>query len=303
MAMQWTIRNTAWLIGMAVMLASMGVTASSCRGGQDPEQPPSATRSEDDGKAATDRSGEGQAESEGEHEKATDQPEPFVPPVPPAASERVEERRALVDRHIARTYVGSPVVKNEKVLEAMRTVPRHVFVPSANRRQAYLDTPLPIGHGQTISQPYIVALMTDLLELTPDEKVLEIGTGSGYQAAVLAHLTPHVYTIEIIKPLAERAEKTLREQRYTNVHCRRADGYHGWKEEAPFDAIIVTCAAGHLPPPLWEQLKPGGRMVIPIGGQYEVQRLVVMTKLEDGSRRSETILSVRFVPLTRESDG
>ncbi|MDY7110513.1 MAG: protein-L-isoaspartate(D-aspartate) O-methyltransferase [Planctomycetota bacterium] len=301
-----SLKIVAWIMGAAIMAAALGLTAGSCRGGQEPGQPPptQAEQAEKDDKAATGESDEAQAESDEaeEDEKPAGDAEPFEPPSPPAARERIEERETLVDRHIARAHIGSPAVKDEKVLAAMRTVPRHVFVPAARRRHAYADTPLPIGYGQTISQPYIVALMTSLLELTPDEKVLEIGTGSGYQAAVLAQLTPHVYTIEIIEALAERAEKALRGQGYTNINCRRADGYHGWKEEAPFDAIIVTCAAGHLPPPLWEQLKPGGRMVIPIGGQYELQRLVLMTKQEDGSRRSESILAVRFVPLTRERE-
>jgi protein-L-isoaspartate(D-aspartate) O-methyltransferase len=300
------MKMIAWMVGAVMMLTAMGLMAGSCQGGQnqdqDQDQPPPA-QAEKDRQAAAGKPGQANAETEKTEEEAKGEAKPFKPPVPPAASERIEERKALVDRYIATAHVGSPAVRDEKVLEAMRTVPRHVFVPAAQRRHAYIDTPLPIGYGQTISQPYIVALMTSLLELTPDEKVLEIGTGSGYQAAVLAQLTPHVYTIEIIKPLAERAEKTLREQGYTNVHCKRADGYNGWPEEAPFDAIIVTCAAGHLPPPLWEQLKPGGRIVIPIGGQYELQRLVLVTKQEDGSRRSETILSVRFVPLTREGDG
>lgn len=194
-------------------------------------------------------------------------------------------------------------VAHKGVLNAMRSVPRHVFIPRNVRRLAYTDSPLPIGHGQTISQPYIVALMTELLQLTPESKVLEIGTGSGYQAAVLAHLTPHVYSVEIIKPLAERAAQTLRRQGYHMVKTRRADGYFGWKEHAPYDVIIVTCAAGHLPPPLWEQLKPGGRIVIPIGGPYEVQRLIVLTKTEEGKRRSRTVISVRFVPMTREKEG
>ncbi|MHC4949001.1 MAG: protein-L-isoaspartate(D-aspartate) O-methyltransferase [Planctomycetota bacterium] len=225
----------------------------------------------------------------------------FTPPRPPAAAELAEQRAAMVRRQIAEPRDGRAPVRVEPVVAAMRSVPRHVFMPENVRRRAYADTPLPIGHGQTISQPYIVALMTELLALTPDEKVLEIGTGSGYQAAVLAHLTPHVYTVEIIEPLARRAERVLAEQGYDeSVRCRRADGYFGWPEHAPYDAIIVTCAAGHLPPPLWEQLKPGGRIVVPIGGPYEVQRLVVITKEADGSRRSRTITSVRFVPMTRE---
>ena len=143
--------------------------------------------------------------------------------------------------------------------------------------------------------------MTQLLELDEDAKVLEIGTGSGYQAAVLAHLTSQVYTIEIVEPLYERATKTFAAQGYDSVRGKQADGYFGWPEHAPFDAIIVTCAAGHLPPPLWEQLAPGGRIVIPIGGPYQTQRLVVITKEPDGSRRSKTVLAVRFVPMTGEA--
>ena len=220
---------------------------------------------------------------------------------PPAAVEFSPERNDMVTRTIEHPRDGRRAVKDKAVIAAMRQVPRHAFVPKNMRRRAYVDSPLPIGQGQTISQPYIVALMTELLELKPDSKVLEIGTGSGYQAAVLAHLTPHVYSIEIIKPLAERAKETLLEQGYKEVHTRHADGYFGWKEEAPFDAIIVTCAAGHLPPPLWDQLKPEGRIVIPIGGPYEVQRLVVVTKTTEGKRQSKTVISVRFVPMTGES--
>jgi len=221
-------------------------------------------------------------------------------PVAKAADERVKERAEMVSTQIENPPFGRAPVSDPAVLAALRAVPRHVFVPDKVLRRAYGDYPLPIGHGQTISQPYIVALMSELLELTPESKVLEIGTGSGYQAAVLAHLTSHVFTIEIIEPLAERAKKDFDEQGYAEVRSRSGDGYFGWKEEAPFDTIIVTCAAGHLPPPLWEQLKPGGRIVIPIGGPYEVQRLVVLTKMPDGSRRSKSVLSVRFVPMTRQ---
>ena len=145
----------------------------------------------------------------------------------------------------------------------------------------------------------MVAYMTELLDLQPGAKVLEIGTGSGYQAAVLAQLTPEVYTIEIIEPLAKQAAKVHRDQGYDDVKSKRADGYFGWEEHAPFDAIIVTAAAGHVPPPLWEQLKPGGRMVIPVGGVYEVQRLLAIDKTEDGKRKSRSVMAVRFVPLTR----
>jgi len=249
--------------------------------------------------------------SDGGHESPASPPTPATQPAsadadaespaaPPAASERTAERERMVREQIAEPRDGRDAVRDPRVLDALRRCPRHAFVPQDERGVAYADSPLPIGHGQTISQPYIVAMMTELLELTPQAKVLEIGTGSGYQAAVLAHLTPDVYTVEIVQPLASAAEKTLKEQGYTQVRCKQADGYNGWKEHAPYDAIIVTCAAGHLPPPLWEQLKPGGRIVIPIGGTYEVQRLVVMTKTPSGQRESRTVLPVRFVPLVRQ---
>ena len=223
---------------------------------------------------------------------------PF-PPNPPAASERVKDRREMVNTQIASPRDGRTSVRRPDVLAAMRAVPRHVMVPSESQWYAYSDSPLPIGHGQKISQPYIVAMMTELLELSPNDRVLEIGTGSGYQAAVLAHITPHVYSIEIIEPLYRRARRILKAQGYDCIRLKHGDGYYGWPEQGPYDAIIVTCAAGHLPPALWGQLKKGGRIVIPIGGTHEVQRLVVATKQEDGSRTSRTIMPVRFVPLTR----
>jgi len=222
----------------------------------------------------------------------------WSPPMPTAVAERKQERERMVRVQIAQGFLGRDPVSDTAVLQAMRTAPRHRFVPQDLQDQAYADTPLPIGKGQTISQPYMVAAMTELLQLNPESRVLEIGTGSGYQAAVLAHLTPHVYSIEIIKALAEQAGSTLQNQGYKDIRIRNADGYFGWPEAAPFDAIIVTCAAGHLPQPLWEQLKPGGRIVIPIGGTYAVQRLVVVKKAEDGSRSSRTVMAVRFVPMT-----
>lgn len=231
---------------------------------------------------------------------AEEEAQKWEPPVPPASKQRVADRRKMVKSQIAEPGDIRTKVKAESVLEALRTAPRHVFVPKARRRFAYADTPIRIGHGQTISQPYIVALMTELLELDPDKKVLEIGTGSGYQAAVLAQLTPHVYTVEIIDALAKRSAKALKQQGYKDVKTYHGDGYFGWKEHGPYDAIIVTCATGHLPPPLWKQLKPGGKIVIPIGGPYEAQRLVVITKTKDGKRKSRTITGVAFVPLTRK---
>jgi protein-L-isoaspartate(D-aspartate) O-methyltransferase len=215
-----------------------------------------------------------------------------------ASSERADERARMVETTIQNPRDGREPVRDKRVLDAMRTVPRHAFCPPEVRDRAYDDSPLPIGEGQTISQPYVVALMTELLGLKPDSKVLEIGTGSGYQAAVLATLTKHVYTIEILKPLFERATATLKSQNFAAVHTKLGDGYFGWPEVGSFDAVIVTAAAGHLPPPLWAQLKPGGRVVIPIGGPFEFQRLVVIEKTLDGKRQSRAVTAVRFVPMT-----
>jgi protein-L-isoaspartate(D-aspartate) O-methyltransferase len=192
---------------------------------------------------------------------------------------------------------ATPTTLNAGVLEAMRRVPRHAFVPAAQRQLAYDNRPLPIGYGQTISQPYIVALMTDLLRLAPRARALEIGTGSGYQAAVLAELGHQVYTIEIVSGLAEQAATRLSDLGYDAVHVRRSDGYYGWPEAAPFDGIVVTAAASQIPPPLLEQLKPGGRMVIPIGAAFLVQQLMLIEKLAEGSIHTEALLPVAFVPL------
>lgn len=185
-----------------------------------------------------------------------------------------------------------------RVKQTLLEVPRHLFVPSAWRTAAYENRPLPIGYGQTISQPYIVALMTELLEPKPEHRVLEVGTGSGYQAAVLARLVRQVFTIEIIEPLAEQARSRLKAQGYANVEVRVGDGYYGLKEHAPFDGIVVTAAASHIPPPLVEQLKPGGRMVIPVGGQFLVQSLMLVEKNFQGEVLTRQLLPVSFVPLT-----
>jgi len=211
----------------------------------------------------------------------------------PRFAERAEERERMVAEQIIARGVGDAAV-----LDAMRQVPRHRFVPAQYVGNAYADRPLPIGHGQTISQPYIVALMTELLEVKPGDAILEIGTGSGHQAAVLTELTPSVYSIEIIDVLGEQAAERLATLGYTTVEARIADGYYGWEEQAPFDGIIVTCAAGHIPPPLLAQLAPGGRMVIPVGPVYDVQYLVLVTKDQDSALRSEALLPVRFVPMT-----
>jgi protein-L-isoaspartate(D-aspartate) O-methyltransferase len=186
---------------------------------------------------------------------------------------------------------------DEPTIAALTTVPRHEFVPEDLQAQAYDDSPLPIPYGQLISQPCIVGQMTRDLKLKPSSKVLEIGTGSGYQAAILTYLTPNVFTIEIIKPLAEAAAARLTRLGYTPIHTRISDGFNGWPEEAPFDAIIVTCAAGQIPPPLVKQLAPGGIMMIPVGQPFATQSLMQVTKDADGTVRSKSLAPVRFVPL------
>jgi protein-L-isoaspartate(D-aspartate) O-methyltransferase len=196
------------------------------------------------------------------------------------------------------TQIVARGVRDPRVLAAMRKVPRHLFVDSAQRAEAYEDHPLPIPGNQTISQPYIVALMTELLELKPTARVLEIGTGSGYQSAVLGELAKEVYTIEIVPELAQLAARRLKELGYANVRAREGDGYRGWPEEAPFDAIIVTAAPERIPQPLVDQLAPGGVMVIPVGGFF--QELKVFRKSADGRVAERDILPVRFVPMTGE---
>ncbi len=204
------------------------------------------------------------------------------------------ERKAMV-----RNQLASRDITDKKILEAMGEVPRHLFVSSELRGQAYEDHPLPIGEGQTISQPYIVALMTQHLDLKPGEKVLEIGTGSGYQAAVLAQLADKVYSIEIRENLAKRAAETLRSLNYTQVQVKWDDGYFGWEENAPFDAIIVTCAANHVPPPLLKQLREGGRLIIPLGSTLYFQTLTLVTKIKD-KPQVRHISEVVFVPMVGE---
>jgi len=185
-----------------------------------------------------------------------------------------------------------------RVLDAMAIVPRHEFVPNDLADKAYQNRPLPIGHGQTISQPYIVAIMTDLLELEPQQKVLEIGTGSGYQAAVLAALGTQVWSIEIIEPLGRQAATRLQRLGYDEIELRIGDGYYGWPEQAPFDAIIVTAAANHIPPPLVKQLKVGGKMIIPVGSRFATQELILIRRINQDEVVTRQILPVRFVPLT-----
>lgn len=211
------------------------------------------------------------------------------------AEERVREREAMVKRQIARRGV-----RDKNVLKAMLDVPRHRFVPARLQREAYADYPLPIGRNQTISQPYIVALMTEAAGVEPGEKVLEVGTGSGYAAAVASRIAREVYTIEIIKELAKSAKKKLSALGAKNIHVRAGDGYRGWPKKAPFDAIIVTAAPDHVPQPLKDQLAVGGRLVIPVGPQSGIQHLLVFTRTPKGIRR-RTLIPVRFVPMTGEA--
>jgi protein-L-isoaspartate(D-aspartate) O-methyltransferase len=221
-----------------------------------------------------------------------------------AQDEYTQARRGMIqeieaDVHLTSVYINKKEL-DPKVMDAMRKVPRHEFVPVQVRHLAYENRPLPIGHGQTISQPYIVALMTDLLEPKRQHKVLEVGTGSGYQAAILAELVAEVFTIEIIEPLGNEARERLKQLNYKNAHVRIGDGYYGWEGQGPFDGIVVTAAASHIPPPLIQQLKPGGRMVIPVGSRFMVQQLVVVEKDAKGKLTTRQILPVRFVPLTGE---
>jgi protein-L-isoaspartate(D-aspartate) O-methyltransferase len=200
---------------------------------------------------------------------------------------------------LTRRQIGKSAL-DPRVMEAMKQVPRHEFVPADAQAYAYEDGPLSIGHGQTISQPYIVALMTDLLNPQPEHVVLEVGTGSGYQAAILSHLVKQVYSTEIVEPLATAARERLQRLGYANVEVSAADGYHGWIEHAPYDGIVVTAAAPTIPGPLVEQLKPGGRLVIPVGLPYNYQELMLVEKSKDNTVHTKNILDVAFVPLTGE---
>ncbi|MBM4272358.1 MAG: protein-L-isoaspartate(D-aspartate) O-methyltransferase [Deltaproteobacteria bacterium] len=216
---------------------------------------------------------------------------------PSDETEFLERRMTMVKNQIMERGVRDP-----SVLRSMMSVPRHKFVPARYIPAAYDDNPLPIGHGQTISQPYIVAYMTEILTLNKKSKVLEVGTGSGYQAAVLSPIVGHVYTIEIIPELATSAALRLKELGYHNVTVATGDGYYGWSQHAPYDAIIVTAAGGHIPPPLLGQLKNNGSMVIPVGGAFLIQNLVLLNKDKYGSVTTRNLMPVRFVPLTGRHD-
>ncbi|TFH88500.1 protein-L-isoaspartate(D-aspartate) O-methyltransferase [Billgrantia azerbaijanica] len=224
---------------------------------------------------------------------------PAATPRPSFADATHGERRAAM----VREQIAAQGVNDAAVLEAMRRVPRHRFVPGVSPARAYRDSPQPIGHGQTISQPYMVAYMTERLSLAADDRVLEVGTGSGYQAAILAELVAEVVTIEIIGDLAESAAERLAAMGYRNITVLHGDGYYGHAPRAPFDAIVVTAAAAHVPPPLVAQLRPGGRLVIPVGRSGWTQNLLLVEKDADGELSSRNLAAVRFVPLTGDHDG
>jgi protein-L-isoaspartate(D-aspartate) O-methyltransferase len=217
-----------------------------------------------------------------------------------ASEQETEERYAEARARMVREQLEARGVRDERVLAAMGRVPRHELVPAERRAHAYDDCPLPIGYGQTISQPYVVAAMSEAVLLTKGEKVLEVGTGSGYQAAVLAELGAEVYTIELEEALAKRAAADLARLGYENVHVRQGNGYQGWPEEAPFDAIVVTAAPDHVPQPLLDQLAEGGHMVIPVG--TSIQELLLLSKDEKGEIRRKSLFGVRFVPMRGEAE-
>jgi protein-L-isoaspartate(D-aspartate) O-methyltransferase len=225
---------------------------------------------------------------------------PPMQPVPARETATAEARFAAMRQRMVDTQFRARDIVNPNVLRAMARVPRHRFIAPEWANAAYDDRPLPIGHGQTISQPYVVALMTQLVEPTANSRVLEVGTGSGYQAAVLAELCKEVYGIEIVKPLADEARARLTALGYKNVTVRHGDGYRGWKEHAPFDAILVAAAASHVPQPLVEQLAPGGRLVMPVGDYF--QELLVVHKQRDGSFQRRSVIPVVFVPMTGEAE-
>jgi len=216
----------------------------------------------------------------------------------PAQDPLTRARLAMVAGQIAARGVKDP-----RVLDAMRAVPRHEFVPATLREDAYGDSPLPIGHGQTISQPYIVALMTELARPSPSDRVLEVGTGSGYQAAVLSQLVARVFSVELVDPLAQSAASTLRRLGYGNVTVRSGDGYLGWPDEAPFDIIVVTAAPEEVPAALLSQLKPGGRLIVPVGRVWDVQDLQLIEKDASGRVTTRSVIPVRFVPMVKKREG
>lgn len=273
------------LLLFAALSLSVFITSDALRSGRTFA---SQDKNADPNQKPTDRGDQSEQEQKAPERKKTPRPQHTHP----AFKERTRDRKKMVARQIQARDVDDP-----NVLTAMRTVPRHVFVRPPDSSRAYGDRPIPIGLGQTISQPYIVGYMTDALKLEPNHKVLEVGTGSGYQAAVCAEIARQVYTIEIIEELADSAKKRLKELGYGNVIVKAGDGYFGWPEHGPFDAVIITAAAPLVPSPLIEQLKPGGRMILPLGSPYGSQVLVLITKGKDEKITSKRLLPVGFVPM------
>ncbi|MFY9117903.1 MAG: protein-L-isoaspartate(D-aspartate) O-methyltransferase [Dysgonamonadaceae bacterium] len=211
-----------------------------------------------------------------------------------------QDKFEIKRKEMIKKQIQARGITDKKTLKAMEAVPRHLFVPEEYQNRAYEDGPLPIGYGQTISQPYIVAYMTELLNVGPDDVILEIGTGSGYQAAVLSRIVKKVYTVEIIEELGLAAKERLKALNYDNVEVKIGDGYYGWEEHAPYDGIIVTAASEYIPPPLIQQLKDKGRMIIPVGSPFSVQNLMLVEKSGD-KIKTKSLIPVRFVPLTRKN--
>lgn len=277
----------------AVVLASCGATERHCRTDDASTRAAESTRgSDDDGapdaEARTDADRPAEQTSSAGEARQSDDGEPAADPLG-----RFERRR----HRMVRRQIEARDITDERILRAMKTVPRHRFVPAKWRPRSYADSPLPIGYDQTISQPYIVAYMTQALDVDSDDRVFEVGTGSGYQAAILGELADEVYSVEIVCDLAEGARATLREQGYDNVHVECADGYEGWPAHAPFDRIILTAAPDDIPDTLIDQLEPGGRLVAPVG--EHVQQLRVLQKDEEGSLRTHDLMQVRFVPMVK----
>lgn len=282
---KWMYASLSLLLLLALLISIFVLKSST--------EPKLIFASEDGEADANERSADANSEPEQERKAKEDRKVLRPDHNHPAFGERTAERAMMVTRQI--DYRG---VRDPNVLAAMGTVPRHAFVRPRDLRQAYADYAISIGLNQSISQPYIVAYMTEVLKLRPDSKVFEVGTGSGYQAAVCAEIAREVYTVEIIEKLAESAKERLKKLGYRNVTVKASDGYFGWKEKGPFDAIIITAAAGLVPPPLIEQLKPGGQMILPLGSPYGAQTLVLITKDDKGEVRSKRLLPVRFVPMT-----
>lgn len=280
--------SMAWGVLIGVLLGGLGWMLVGCMGNREGSDLTEPNRSTPDVEPVDPFSS-----SSSPSTSSTESPGVKVPALPDETAEQHQARQRMIDRDLRRRGV-----RDRRVLEAMARVPRHQFVPPDQIPYAYEDRPLPIGHGQTISQPYIVAFMTELARPRPESKALDIGTGSGYQAAILAELCKEVYSIEILDPLAQEAKKRLEDLGYKNITVRTGDGYLGWPDKAPFDLILVAAAPDHVPKPLVDQLAPGGRLVIPVGRHWWSQELLVIEKQPDGTIQQRSVATVAFVPMT-----